>query len=179
MGVWGQSRWVSLFGAAKEIVRPNGEPPSKTKTSRSALVSARSEGTALTGSQFDGSGFDSNDSITHQPRASMEPLPFESGMTAAFGAEFYVVVRLQWSRSLSRAECNFIRALVQDKRTPASMEPLPFESGMYSKLDRASLPTSCFNGAAPFRERNDQTPQTLVSAAEGRLQWSRSLSRAE
>ncbi len=43
-GVWGQSRWVSLFGAAKEIVRPNGEPPSKTKASRSALVSARSEG---------------------------------------------------------------------------------------------------------------------------------------
>ncbi len=43
-GVWGQSRWVSLFGAAKEIVRPNGEPPSQTKNSRSALVSARSEG---------------------------------------------------------------------------------------------------------------------------------------
>ncbi len=45
LGVLGVGGWASLFGAAKEIVMPAPNPQSQTKNSRSALVSARSEGT--------------------------------------------------------------------------------------------------------------------------------------
>ena len=69
------------------------------------------------------------------PGASMEPLPFQSGMGKFVWRTIEGFTELQWSRSLSRAECDVGRGKRILGRHGASMEPLPFESGMASDQD--------------------------------------------
>ncbi len=109
--------------------------------------------------------------------ASMGPLPFESGMPS----------------TSSKTTCE----------SCASMGPLPFESGMRKGGCSKPRESQGFNGAAPFRERNE-APDTsclcsvwpasmgplpfesgMIAMEDDRevrdtmLQWGRSLSRAE
>ncbi len=98
--------------------------------------------------------------IARQPRrrqqASMEPLPFESGMEykQIHGAQVYLASMepLPFESGME-LPCLYLACPLR-----ASMEPLPFESGMPNRNKLCPRRARSFNGAAPFRERNDHEP---------------------
>ncbi len=134
--------------------------------------------------------------------ASMGPLPVGSGRRLLTTAE-PEEVRLQWGRSRSGAEDANLRGHRADGPLRASMGPLPVGSGRRSlrspvrPLLAASMgplpvgsgrpggrlthrrPPSCFNGAAPGRERKTGPLPAWTSQGPAQLQWGRSRSGAE
>ncbi len=109
--------------------------------------------------------------------ASMEPLPFRSGMSYGASVTARIAAALQWSRSHSGAEWRGVEQCARMQRC-ASMEPLPFRSGMkacsgvhFPACDL--LQWSRSHSGAECRV----LPRGICRVAK--LQWSRSHSGAE
>ncbi len=144
-----------------------------------------------------------SEAIARKISASMEPLPFRSGMDFNWPVSTSGVDASMEPLPFRSGMCH-CRRRRNGRCTTASMEPLPFRSGMHLASPRSLPSTCCFNGAAPFQERNaanwrvsslhrraaSMEPLPFRSGMMetrffreldtiSRLQWSRSLSGAE